>query len=145
MNLEDKKLLDSLMVKYKAQSVGSGYLEIITKRENYRDFIDAVLENGFKITRVSWWEYCETMETRNNYGMGGPRSKFYTGWFSELCMDWDNIASPNNLDAMKHEITKTIENKTIEIYNGEVITYRDCLSLTPAFEIKVPDTWKNEQ
>lgn len=82
--------LDKILVKYKAQPVGDGYIDIIVSRENYNDFILELYQNNFNITDISWWEWCFENEI-SKYGMGGVRSNFYDGWFSELSVDTDKI------------------------------------------------------
>lgn len=86
----DKNRLDELIEKHKAQPVGDGYIDIIVSRENYISFVSELVINGYKIESISWWEWCSE-ENANEYGLGGPKSYYYNGWFSELSIDIDNI------------------------------------------------------
>jgi hypothetical protein len=54
----DKKILDDILQKHKAQPVGHSYIDIIVSRDNYRDFVSDLVTNGFKIESISWWELC---------------------------------------------------------------------------------------
>ena len=140
----DKKKLDAIIDLHKAQPVGDGYIDIIVLRENCGPFITDLIKNGFKITNVSWWEWCLNNE-KNQYGLGGPRSKYFDGWFAELPVDVDDIQyekESENEDIIKiiygHIATKTI------IYPDEILSYKQNIWLTPALWIDVPQDWKNK-
>lgn len=64
---------------HKAQPVGHGYIVIIVSREKYCSFIRDLIENGFTIRSISWWEWCPNGKA-NEYGLDGPESNFYKGW-----------------------------------------------------------------
>ncbi|MDR2510925.1 MAG: hypothetical protein LBC89_00350 [Bacteroidales bacterium] len=81
--------MDNILRNNKAQPVGWGYVDIIVTREFVENFIKEILFAGFNITAVGWWEYCKTIDTKNLIGMGGPKSIFYDGWFSEICFNDD--------------------------------------------------------
>lgn len=65
--LDKKELLDSILIKHKAQPVGSGYIDIIVHRNNYKKFIDDIISEGFSITYVTWWECIEDKEFKNRF------------------------------------------------------------------------------
>ena len=142
MTIPNKARLDGLLEEYKAQPVGDGYIDIIVSRENYRSFAKALIENGFFIEAISWWEYLENIDAPNTYGMGGPRSKFYPGWFAETCTDLDDVSHSNNVMAAVVEI---VEGKVLGEYDGEQVSFKKTKSLTPAFWLKVDESWKSRQ
>lgn len=137
----DQIELDKLLLKYKAQPVGDGYIDIIVSRENYNDFILELYQNNFNITDISWWEWCFENEI-SKYGMGGVRSNFYDGWFSELSIDTDKIKEMNRELGLIF-INSCIENKTI-IFQNKIITFKNHQWLIPAIWLDVPKDWINE-
>lgn len=82
-----KEKLNLLIKKYKVQPVGNGYLDCIVV-ENAVDFVNELSNIGVNVTNISLWCHC-TEKHKHIYncphGMGGPRSKYYEGWFSEMC------------------------------------------------------------
>jgi hypothetical protein len=142
VTLPNKTRLDGLLEEYKAQPVGDGYIDIIVLRENYRSLAKELIESGFLIEAISWWEYIEDIGTQNSYGMGGPRSKFYPGWFAETCTDIDDVPHSNNVFAAVVEI---VEGKVLGEYDGEQVSFKKTKSLTPAFWLKVDENWKSRQ
>lgn len=140
----DKTKLDEIIENHKAQPVGHGYIDIIVSRDNYKDFVTELVNNNFAIENISWWEWCPDGD-ENKYGLGGPKSKFYKGWFSELSIDLDDIKLFSDLD--KDEIVKEIidkvESKKIS-FPDETVIFKINKWLTPAFWLNVPDDWRNK-
>lgn len=140
----DKRRLDEILEEHKAQPVGHGYIDIIVNRETYKSFIADLIQNGYKIKSISWWEWCPC-EKESDYGLGGPKSRYYDGWFSELTIGVDDIVLPERMKVENQieEITKRIETKSIS-FQGETVTFTQDDWLTPAIWLDVPDVWKNE-
>ncbi|MBT2788255.1 MULTISPECIES: hypothetical protein [unclassified Halomonas] len=139
---QDKISLDALLDEYKAQPVGDGYIDIIVSRENYRPFASALIKNGFIVEAISWWEYLESTNQPSTYGMGGPTSKYYPGWFAETCTDLDTIPVPS--DSLS-TIIEVVEGKVLGEYDGHLVSFETSHSLTPAFWLNVDENWKNTQ
>ena len=102
------------------------------------------MNSGYKIDSVSWWEYClDNKEPK--YGLGGPESIFYDGWFAEIPTNVDDIKL--SADLIEREKIDTIINliktKTIS-FTDEKITFKDNQWLTPAIWLDVPDEWRNK-
>ena len=135
----NKEELDNILVSHKAQPVGNGYIDVIVKQENIHQLIEILILNGIQIYRISWWEYVDTNSKKSKYGLGGPRSRYYEGMFSEICFGDDEI-SENTVK----EIMKIIEDKEITFHNGETIKYKRDECLTPALWLDVPDEWKSK-
>jgi hypothetical protein len=121
-----KDELDSILVSHKAQPVGNGYIDIIVKKENAHQLVESLISNGYQIDRITWWEYIDSVPKSSRYGMGGPLSIYYEGWFSEICFDDDNLS----VNTAK-EIMKIIDDKVITFSNGEAIEYKQDKLLTP--------------
>ena len=138
----NKSELDRLIIKFKGQPVGNGYIDIIVKRENYQSFVSEVLALGFKITAISWWEHINSLDKKSKYGLGGPESKYYSGWFPEICGHFDELDNSKNNEQAINDVINLIENKVIDI--SESVTFQNYTPLTPGFWIDVPDDWKNE-
>lgn len=140
----DKTTLDNILEKHKAQPVGHGYIDIIVSRDNYKDFISVLVTTGYKIARVSWWEWCEGKQ-ENNYGLGGPESVFYKAWFSEISVNVDDFdfSADTKKESIIKEVLNKIETKTIS-YSDETITFKESNWLTPAIWLDVPDDWRNK-
>ncbi|NRH20920.1 hypothetical protein HOO68_02660 [Candidatus Gracilibacteria bacterium] len=146
-NIERKKLLDNILEKNQTTIVGNGYVDIIIPRSNYIQLINELVINNFIITYITWWEYCTGDKFEPKYGMGGPKNKFGDGWYSEICMDFNEIkttiaSSTNEKEEIIDYILSFIENTELHFYN-ESITFKDTKSLTPAVWLDVPDDWKN--
>ena len=136
----DKDGLDRIIKEFKGQPVGDGYIDIIVLRQYYKPFAEVLINNGFLIEAISWWEYIDSVDTPHAYGMGGPRSKYYPGWFSEVSSELDELPPANDVLAAIFEI---IENKALGEYGGKRITFKGTKSLTPAFWLKVDEKWKS--
>jgi hypothetical protein len=139
----DKSTLDNIIEKHRAQPVGHGYIDIIVSRDNYREFVSDLINNGYKIMSISWWEWCQNGK-KNEYGLGGPESTYHDGWFSELPIELDDIdleivSTKNKIE----QIIRTIETKSIP-FPGETITFKQNSWLTPAIWLDVPDDWRNK-
>jgi hypothetical protein len=80
--------LERILTLYKVQPVGNGYIDCIIMKNNLKQFIDEVSALGILISDVSWWCYVDPVDSTGcPHGMGGPRSDYYEGWFSELQND----------------------------------------------------------
>jgi hypothetical protein len=135
-----KDKLDKILENHKAQPVGNGYIDIIVMRDEVKAFLEEIINANIIISRISWWEYLESLDVKNNYGMGGPRSKYYKGWFAEIEIGDDDILS-NNLQ----ELLLLINNKEITFTAEDKINYTDHTFLTPSFWLEVPEDWRNIQ
>jgi hypothetical protein len=140
----DKKTLDDILEKHKAQPVGHGYIDVIVSRDNYKDFVSDLVTNDYKIESISWWEWCADKK-ENEYGLGGPESIFYKGWFSEIPVDVDdfNFSVDMTMENIIKVIIEKIETKTIS-FSDETITFIKSNWLTPAIWLDVPDDWRNK-
>ncbi len=139
----NKNRLDKILDEYKVQPIGNGYIDLIVSRELYKQFIHTLLNEGFILRSISWWEWCPNIEVCK-YGLGGPKSKFYNGWFSELPIDVDDIDLSNiSIEKATKMVINLIESKSI-YYPKEIITFKDSIWLTPAIWLDVPDEWENK-
>lgn len=140
----NKIILDNILDKHNAQPVGHGYIDIIIPRDNYREFVTELVINGFKIRSVSWWGLCED-KAESEYGLGGPKSFFSQGWFSEIPINIDdfNFSSDTTLEDVIKEIIIKIETKTIS-FSDEIVQFNNSNWLTPAIWLDVPKDWRNK-
>lgn len=79
--------LERIFELYKVEPVGDGYIDCIVLKDNMQMFINEISASGILITDVSWWCYVSPNNNESSgcpHGMGGPKSKYYDGWFSEL-------------------------------------------------------------
>jgi hypothetical protein len=140
-----KETLDRLLEEHKAQPVGNGYIDIIVKRENYKLFVTDLVRNGYNIMCMSWWEWCPG-EKKSDFGLGGPKSRYYEGWFSELIIDLDEFeigARNKEREEVIREVISAIETKLIS-FPTETVTFKQSAWLTPALWLDVPEDWRNE-
>ena len=79
----DNAQLDELRI----QPVGEGedMIDLICPPEKIDAFLDLCNTEGIEIKGFSWW--CHVTEGHEPCGMGGPKSSFFEGWFSEIPMD----------------------------------------------------------
>ena len=68
-------------------------IDLICPPEHIDAFIDLCEADGIAIRGFTWW--CHMTEGHVPCGMGGPRSRNYDGWFSEIPMD-EIIRLPDN-------------------------------------------------
>ncbi|RKM55803.1 hypothetical protein D6853_09665 [Butyrivibrio sp. X503] len=69
----------------RVQPVGNGWIDMICAPDDIEAFIDFCNVIGKTIKGFTWW--CHVTEGHTPCGMGGPKSKYYEGWFSEIQMD----------------------------------------------------------
>ncbi|HWB28275.1 MAG TPA: hypothetical protein VG738_22535 [Chitinophagaceae bacterium] len=119
----DKKVLDDILQKHKAQPVGHGYIDIIVSRDNYKDFVSDLVTNGFKIKSISWWKWCADKK-ENEYGLGRLEGIFYKGCFSEIPVNVDdfNFSADTKQKEIIQEILNKIETKKIS-FSDETLTF----------------------
>ena len=83
-----KAQLDNILVKYKAEPVGWGYVDCIILNDDLAGFVNEITALGIKIKGFTVWCHC-TDENKELYGcphgFGGPKSIYHDGWFSEMC------------------------------------------------------------
>ena len=79
-----KDELDKLILKHKIQPVGCGYIDCIVTFENVFNFINDLTDLGIKVNTLTWWCHCKDKKNGCPHGIGGPVSKHYDGWFSEM-------------------------------------------------------------
>ena len=77
----DKQKLEDL----KIQPVGDGLVDMICSPKYVDGFVALCTASGIRIQGFTWW--CHVVEGHEPCGMGGPKSKYYDGWFSEIPMD----------------------------------------------------------
>lgn len=138
-----QKKLDRILDVHKAEPVGNGYTEIIVPRDMFGSFVKDVLSQGFRITGITWYEYCDSLR-QSKYGMGVVHSRLSAGVFSEIPIGDDDVISKGNIDETHRGIMDIIENKEICFSDGETITFKDHHFLTPGFWLDVPFGWENK-
>lgn len=81
-----KDSLEKLFASYEVQPVGNGFVDLIVSRSNALGLLDELAKLSIRAESVSWWCLC-TPENQTRlgcpHGMGGPRNRFGSGWFSE--------------------------------------------------------------
>jgi len=149
--------LEELLRKYKVEPVGDGYIDCIVMKENLVAFIYEVSDLGILITYASWWCYVnpdEEIHTGCPHGMGGPRSIYYEGWFSELQNDLYGLEDKTidkvllsydkqliytlNMNTLSG-IKKILE-KPFKYTPNDYIVGNKCVN--PGLWLLVPDNWK---
>ncbi|GBF52157.1 hypothetical protein LPTSP4_36960 [Leptospira ryugenii] len=145
MDLKQEKL-EEILRKYKAQPVGNGYIDVIVNRDYYKDFIAESIFNDFEINAISWWEYTKEISDRK-FGMGGPKSWFFDGWFAEICTkdsyEEFNIMEYTSRKERIDTILEKIHSKVFKYFDGN-ISFLKNEELIPAFWFNVPDSWINQ-
>lgn len=95
-----KSKLDELIVKYKIQPVGNGYIDCIVLLENAINLINDLTDLSITVKGLTWWCHCKESSQECPHGMGGPESKYYNGWFSE--MNVPLVEFKNNKQAVEY-------------------------------------------
>lgn len=123
-----KSELDLLLQIFHVQPVGRGYIDCICPIENAGAFISELTKRGLKANGFTWW--CHVTEEHEACGLGGPKSLYEDGWYSEIEMCNVKEFSDNNA------IIKYLTQDWLKSSD-----YRPCF--TPAFWLDVPKDWKN--
>ncbi len=76
-------------------------------------------------------------------GLGGPRRRYYDGWFSELSVQVDDIELSEDDIRQIEKVIDAIETKSISFPN-ETMTFKQHNWLTPGIWLDVPNEWRNE-
>ncbi|PZD97248.1 hypothetical protein DNH61_02485 [Paenibacillus sambharensis] len=148
--------LEALMVRNKAQSVGSGYIDCIVLKDKLDQFVNEISSLGILISDVSWWCYVDPANgtTECPHGMGGPKSDYFPGWFSELQnnmyeVDKDKIAlivesyDKHNVKLLNQQTVKMIRKileETFKYTPSENIEGNNCV--LPGLWLLVPENWQ---
>ncbi|SDB13313.1 hypothetical protein [Butyrivibrio sp. INlla16] len=74
-----------ILSRLKIQAVGGGKIDLICPPDSVDEFIDLCCAEGTTIEGFTWW--CHVTEGHIPCGMGGPKSVYFDGWFSEIPMD----------------------------------------------------------
>ena len=118
--------LNQLLEKYCVQPVGTGYLDCICPMNQVAGFLDALQKAGVSVTALTWWHYVS--EGQKPYGLGGPKNKFGTGWYSEIGLRED-LSDKSITEIRQYLLEEWPHSKKYRKY------------YTPAFWLDVPDEW----
>lgn len=151
------KKLNELLKKYCVEPIGNGYIECIVQKEFFINFVNELTKLGIAIEGCSWWCYVNpnfSNELGCPHGMGGPKSIYFDGWYSEL-------QNPIiYLEDNERDLILTLYNINLISYNNKKITELICKTLKtpfnytptefiennkcvmPALCLLVPDNWK---
>ena len=152
--LNKKETLDVLIKKYQCQPVWTGYIDIISSKENILDFIDELSINWFLIYWVTWWYHCKSMDECPLIWMWWAKSIFYSWWFAEIGY-WDfvydntEIKMLENINILKGQLKnnnkfkKIIKRQQIFSTSYNFTLSFDDTNLAPAIWLLVPTNWKN--
>jgi hypothetical protein len=100
-----------------------------------------VLALGIQIESISWWEYCETLSTRPKYGLGGPASWYFPGWFPEVAVQFDDVPLGVDTATQQQIVLDLVERKAIGAGQDQ-LSFSKTEALTPGFWLAVPDYWE---
>lgn len=128
-----KTRLDELLVKYKAEPVGWGYIDCLILNDDLSGFANELGVLGIRINAFTVWCHC-TDENKIRYGcphgLGGPKSKYHDGWFSELCDGpfFELVENKQIIDMVFNELPKKS-------------WYSPCMVSAPWLD--VPEGWRS--
>lgn len=112
------KRLKKVMNELHVQPVGKGYIDMICPKENIEKFIDEMNRMHIKIIGFTWW--CYVTENHTPCGMGGPKNRFGSGWYSEISFG----------DLIRVNSNEQLRQYLLEVYPSSE-AYKPCY--TPAF------------
>ena len=78
-------MLEKSLEELKIQPAGKGLIDLICPPDRIDAFLDLCNACGAVVRGFTWW--CHVTEGHRPCGMGGPRSRYDEGWFSEIPMD----------------------------------------------------------
>lgn len=122
----NNNLLDRIMNENKVQSVGSGYIDCICPLDNIENFVNNIQNIGCKIDSFTIWEVVNE-NGLNRVGMGGPRNKFGSGWYSEVV---DFYQTFHSIRQVMNELSKLSSVHNCDFVPGFWIHTRPIMSLS---------------
>jgi hypothetical protein len=145
--------IERILEKYRAQPVGSGYIDLILNCDDATKLIDELASLNIAVQRLTWWCHCtpeSELKLGCPHGYGGPRNRLGIGWFSE-CVNYsdfvlteqgarfdDSSIEPNELaDACKQLTINYLQN-TLPNENF----YSPCLHT--GIWLYVPKDWRRK-
>lgn len=140
--------IETLMEKYFVQPVGSGYIDLITSLDFVEKFIEELTSLGIAIEGITWWCHCSP-ENSNHYrcphGMGGPLSRFFDGWFSEMQIPMYEYAKEKHKllaanDGLSDDV-RSINEAALQYMRNFQGSEQYIQCLYPAVWLLVPDEW----
>jgi len=123
----NKNALDDLLKKHNAQPAGNGYIDCIVTYGNVFDFINDLSALDIAVYGLTWWCHCKDNTAGCPHGMGGPKSLYYSGWFSEM-----------HMPPVEFESNEQAQAYLKAPKDGGIL---DCF--VPALWLDVPDDWEN--
>lgn len=139
--------LENLLEKYKVQPVGDGFTDLILTMDLLESFILDLTTHGFIVQTIAWWCHCTDGNQQNfgcPHGMGGPKSLYYDGWFSEMGYyqdvpetDLQNIRTPFQVDEIA-----SVNNRMLQLAKQDLVQNKislDCL--VPGIWLYIPEDW----
>ena len=114
----NKSILNKIMNDLHIQAAGNGFTDLICPKENIEKFIDEIDRLNIRIIGITWW--CHVTEGHEPCGMGGPKNKFGSGWYSEVPLD----------DLIRFESNEHLRKYLLEEYPVSE-AYKECF--VPAF------------
>lgn len=147
---EIKKDLDRLIDYYKVQPVGFGYIDMITTKDNITGFVTDLSEKGIAIEALTWWCYCSSankVKLGCPHGMGGTKSWYFDGWFSEMGLPIVNFELEIQENCRVEDIKEKIKENNDKVINYIFNYFPKCEDyikcIIPGFWLSVPDKWRN--
>jgi len=123
----NKNALDDLMKKHNVQPAGNGYIDCIVSYDDVFNFIDDLSSLDIAVCGLTWWCHCKDDNAGCPHGMGGPKSLYHSGWFSEM-----------NTPLFKFESNSQAQAYLKGPKSADIL---DCF--IPALWLDVPDGWEN--
>ncbi len=150
-DMQHQTAIEQLLLKYKVQPVGVGYIDLILPKGDALALIKELAQLPVAVESLSWWCLC-TQQSKATlgcpHGMGGPPNLFGEGWFSE-CVQYPIISVSDqgvDLDSISVEPGQ-LANECGQVlcnYIENVLPvegfYSECLH--PGLWLYVPQTWK---
>lgn len=131
--------LDRLLPGFRAQPVGSGYLDILVRHDDALAFADAVPDLGDELEALTWREYLENPAVPARFPWGGPLSRWFPGCFVEICSEWEPVPAELGLGQQRAWVHRCLATRQITAPTGEVLRFTTWPALTPGFWLKVDD------
>ncbi|MCQ4088410.1 hypothetical protein [Saccharibacillus sp. JS10] len=141
--------IENILKRNAVQPVGNGYIDLIVTDEYIESFLTDLTQANIIVESISWWCHCKKYTTsKNGYvsGMGGPKSHYFEGWFSEMQLPLYTINEKELAEVDQSNVIEKVKtiNDRVRIHLRSLKHKEFGASIIPALWLFVPEEWDRD-